>query len=106
MVVEKFSRHRHQKTDYMTFKNLIFACALFLANAQLHASELTNYLNNLHAFQAGFVQSIFANNNKEKQTSKGLIIVKSPDKFYLEYKILSGLVFAIVLNPLAIKHRS
>ena len=46
----------------------------------LQASELTSYLNNLHTFQAGFTQSVFSGNNKVKQKSKGLIVVKSPDK--------------------------
>ena len=53
---------------------------------QLNASELTQYLNNLKTFQASFTQSVFSPNNKEKQKSSGLIAVKSPDKFYLEYK--------------------
>lgn len=52
---------------------------------QIHASELTNYLKNLKSFQAGFVQTILTANNKSKKTSKGLIVVKSPNKFYLEY---------------------
>lgn len=64
-----------------------------LLSFQLNASELTSYLNNLHTFQAGFVQSVFSSNNKEKQKSKGLIVVKSPDKFYLEYNEPYNLVY-------------
>ena len=52
---------------------------------QVNASELTNYLNNLHTFKANFVQSVFGANNQAKQKSSGVIIVSSPDKFYLEY---------------------
>ena len=59
----------------------------------LQASELTSYLNNLHTFQAGFTQSVFSGNNKVKQKSKGLIVVKSPDKFYLEYNEPYNLVY-------------
>ena len=60
---------------------------------QLNASELTQYLNNLKTFQASFTQSVFSPNNKEKQKSSGLIAVKSPDKFYLEYKKPYRLVY-------------
>lgn len=59
--------------------------AFVISSMQLHASELTDYLNNLHTFKSDFTQSVFANNNKVKQKSKGLIVVKSPNKFYLEY---------------------
>ena len=52
---------------------------------QVNASELTNYLNNLHTFKANFIQSVFTANNQVKQKSSGVIIVSSPDKFYLEY---------------------
>ncbi|MCK4866311.1 MAG: outer membrane lipoprotein chaperone LolA [Gammaproteobacteria bacterium] len=69
----------------MNIKKLFLICTFVLSSFQLNASELTNYLSNLHTFQAGFIQSVFSNNNKEKQKSKGLIVVKSPDKFYLEY---------------------
>lgn len=69
----------------MNFKKLFFICTFVLTSMQLHASELTDYLNNLYTFQANFTQSVFAANNQEKQKSKGLIVVKSPDNFYLEY---------------------
>ena len=58
---------------------------LVLMSLNIHASELTNYLSNLHTFEGGFIQSVFSSNNKTKQNSKGLIVVKSPDNFYLEY---------------------
>lgn len=60
---------------------LIFA----MSNFQLNASELTDYLNNLHTFKANFSQFVFSASKKEQQKSQGTIIVKSPDKFYLEY---------------------
>ena len=69
----------------MNFKKLFFICTFVLTSMQLHASELTDYLNNLYTFQANFTQSVFAANNQAKQKSKGLIVVKSPDNFYLEY---------------------
>jgi len=56
-----------------------------LSSLQVQASELTKYLSNLHTFKAGFTQSVYAKNNIEKQKSKGVIIVKSPNNFYLEY---------------------
>ena len=59
--------------------------AFVISSMQLHASELTDYLNNLHTFQSDFTQLVFAANNQPKQKSKGLIVVKSPNKFYLEY---------------------
>ncbi len=69
----------------MNIKKLFLICTFVLSSFQLNASELTNYLSNLHTFQADFIQSVFSSNNKVKQISKGLIVVKSPDKFYLEY---------------------
>lgn len=59
----------------------VFACLSF----QLTASELTDYLNSLHTFKADFVQTVFSPNNKQMQKSLGVIMVKSPDKFYLDY---------------------
>ena len=67
------------------FKKISLIISFVLLSFQLHASELIDYLNNLHTFQANFTQSVFAANNQAKQISKGLIVVKSPDNFYLEY---------------------
>ena len=64
-----------------------------LLSFQLKASELTDYLNNLHTFKADFVQSVFGANNQKKQESKGVIVVSSPDKFYLEYNEPYKLVY-------------
>ena len=69
----------------MNIKKLFLICTFVLASMQLHASELTDYLNNLHTFQANFTQNVFTATNNKKQKSKGLIVVKSPNKFYLEY---------------------
>ncbi len=69
----------------MNVKKLFIICIFILTSTQLYASELTAYLNNLHTFQADFIQTVFTANNVEKVKSKGLIIVKSPNKFYLEY---------------------
>lgn len=60
---------------------------------QLYASELTDYLNSLHSFKADFVQSVISPNNKPLQKSRGVIIVKSPDKFYLDYSQPYKLVY-------------
>lgn len=64
---------------------ILLTITFVLSSSQLNASELTAYLNNLHTFQADFIQSVFAANNQKKQKSKGLIVVQSPDNFYLEY---------------------
>lgn len=69
----------------MKLNKIFLICICVLTSMQLYASELTSYLSNLNSFQAGFTQSIFTANNDSKKTSKGLIIVKSPNKFYLEY---------------------
>ena len=69
----------------MQFKKIFIACTFIFTSLHVQASELTSYLNNLNTFQANFIQSVFSSNNKVKQKSKGLIVVKSPDKFYLEY---------------------
>ena len=67
------------------FNKILLTISFFLVSLQLSASELTNYLNNLHTFKANFIQSVFDANNQVKQKSSGVIIVSSPDKFYLEY---------------------
>ncbi|MDH5601657.1 MAG: outer membrane lipoprotein chaperone LolA [Gammaproteobacteria bacterium] len=66
-------------------KRFILVCTFVFISVQGYASELTNYLSNLHTFQAQFTQTVFTANNNEKQKSNGYIAVKSPDKFYLEY---------------------
>ncbi len=66
--------------------NKILLTIIFgVLSLQANASELTKYLSNLHTFKADFTQSVFEKNNIVKQKSKGVIIVKSPNKFYLEY---------------------
>ena len=77
----------------MTFKKIFLICTFGLMSMNGYASELTNYLNNLHTFQAQFTQTVFSGNNVEKQKSQGLIAVKSPDKFYLEYNEPYKLVY-------------
>jgi chaperone LolA len=69
----------------MTLEKIFLICTFLLSSMQLHASELTNYLNNLNSFQAGFSQTILTTNNNKKKQSKGIIVVKSPNKFYLQY---------------------
>ena len=69
----------------MIFRKVFLVCTFILVSMNSHASELTNYLNNLHTFQANFTQNVFSSNNAEKQKSKGLIVVKSPNNFYLKY---------------------
>ena len=69
----------------MKFKKIFLICTFVLTSMQLHASELTRYFNNLDSFQATFIQTIFSASNDAKKHSKGLIVVKSPNKFYLEY---------------------
>lgn len=69
----------------MVVKKILSICALAFISMNIFASELTDYLNDLYTFKAQFNQTVFSSNNSEKQKSKGLIVVKSPDKFYLEY---------------------
>lgn len=69
----------------MKLYKLFYCYFIFFINLPVNASELTDYLNNLHTLEATFTQSVFASNNVAKQKSKGVIIVKSPNKFYLEY---------------------
>ena len=69
----------------MTLTKILFTLTFITTSIHLHASELTDYLNSLHTFQSNFTQTVFSPNNQTKQKSEGIIIVKSPDKFYLEY---------------------
>ena len=69
----------------MKLKKLFLICTFTLISMQLHASELTRYFDKLNSFQATFIQTIFSADNDAKKYSKGLIVVKSPNKFYLQY---------------------
>jgi outer membrane lipoprotein carrier protein len=70
----------------MKFKKLYYFCfTLLICSSQAYANELTNYFNDLQSFQADFVQTVFSANNDSKRKSNGIIIVKSPNNFYLEY---------------------
>ena len=40
-------------------KKIFSICALAFISMNLYASELTEYLNNLHTFKAQFTQSVF-----------------------------------------------
>jgi outer membrane lipoprotein carrier protein len=79
----------------MKLKKLLFTFAFtyIQMSTPLYASELTDYLKDLHTFQADFTQSVVAANIKQKQNSTGLIIVKSPDNFFLEYNKPYKLVY-------------
>jgi outer membrane lipoprotein carrier protein len=67
------------------FKKLFFILLLANIYTYAQASELTQYFDNLDTLDATFTQTLYAGNNAPKQESKGFILVKSPDKFYLEY---------------------
>jgi len=69
----------------MNQNKLLLILTFALSSFQLNASELTDYLNNLHTFKADFSQFVFSVSKKKQQKSQGTIIVKSPNKFYLEY---------------------
>lgn len=77
----------------MILKKTLIITAFILTSMQLHANELTDYLNNLRTFQSDFTQSVFTPNNQTKQKSKGLIVVKNPNKFYLEYNEPYNLIY-------------
>ncbi len=66
-------------------KQKLTVLILLLVSVQAVASELTDYLSNLHSFKAAFEQTIYSSNNERKQRSHGVIMVKSPNRFYLEY---------------------
>jgi len=69
----------------MNQNKILLILSFVLSSFQLNASELTDYLSNLHTFKANFTQFVFSVSKKEQQKSQGTIIVKSPNKFYLEY---------------------
>lgn len=81
--------HHHQKIDKVKMKlkmrKLFYLCFLFVVSFNANSSVLTQYLNKLHTLEATFTQSVFTQNNISKQKSTGIIIVKSPNNFYLEY---------------------
>jgi len=82
------------------FKKIFLMCLFVSISMNAYSSELTNYLYNLNTFQADFTQTVFTANNNEKQKSKGLIAVKSPNKFYLEYNKPYKLIYVADGNKL------
>jgi len=77
----------------MRRKKILLSLVIFMVLAPLQASELTDYLNKLRTLKATFTQSVFTNNEELKQKSKGVIVVQSPNKFYLEYNEPFKLVY-------------
>lgn len=77
----------------MILRKILMVCGFLLTSIQLQASELTDYLNNLHTFKAKFFQTVFSGENVKKIQSDGLIVVKSPANFYLEYTSPYKLVY-------------
>ena len=77
----------------MLLKKLLFICTFILISMNSYASELTDYLNNLHTFKAQFRQTVFTGDNVQKQQSLGMIVVKSPANFYLKYTSPYNLVY-------------
>jgi len=77
----------------MKAKKIFLICTFVLISTNSYASELTDYLNNLKTFKAQFTQTVFSGDNVEKIKSDGLIAVRSPDNFYLEYTSPYKLVY-------------
>lgn len=77
----------------MILRKTLLITVIALSSMQLQANELISYLKNLYSFQADFTQSVFAPNNQSKQKSKGVILVQSPNKFYLEYNNPYNLIY-------------
>lgn len=68
-----------------TLKYLFLPLLLVSFYSSAQANELTDYFNNLTTLDADFTQTVYAGTNKPTQKSKGVILVQSPNKFYLEY---------------------
>ena len=74
-------------------KKTLLVLLLTSTSLQIYASELTNYLDKLRTFKADFSQVVFTPNNEVKQKSLGVIVVSSPNKFYLKYNEPYKLVY-------------
>lgn len=68
---------------YLAIITAFFAPALYAADG---SSELTVLLGGIKTMRASFVQTIFDNNGKPAQTSKGQMALERPGKFRWEVK--------------------
>lgn len=54
-------------------------------NSVLAANAVSNYFSGIKSFRVTFTQKSIELESSTSKTTKGLLIVKNPDKFYLEY---------------------
>ena len=82
MEIVKCWRRHHQKTDMIR----LLAALLLVSLASLtHAKSLQDYLGHVKALSAKFDQYVYNKATQEPNLSVGKILVKSPNKFRLEY---------------------
>ncbi|MFO8023581.1 outer membrane lipoprotein chaperone LolA [Thiohalophilus sp.] len=62
----------------------VIASMIFSAATQA-APSIEDYFSNLDSFEASFVQRLFSPEQELEEESHGIIKIKRPDRFYLEY---------------------
>ena len=67
-------------------QRLLLICVVFAGLNPLQASTIHDYFNDLTAFQADFTQKLFNVDQELIEQSNGVITVKRPNKFRLEYQ--------------------
>lgn len=64
---------------------ILLGCLLLFSAGLVQAKSLEAYFKGVTGLRAGFTQKLFNPRQELEETTHGLIVVQSPDKFRLEY---------------------
>ncbi|VAW95793.1 hypothetical protein MNBD_GAMMA22-1869 [hydrothermal vent metagenome] len=83
------------KNTIKQFYSLIIVATLFLftSNTVFAASVISKYFSGINSFKVDFTQKSIELDNSVSKVSLGYLIVKNPDKFYLEYTKPDKLIY-------------
>ncbi|MFV2061053.1 MAG: outer membrane lipoprotein chaperone LolA [Gammaproteobacteria bacterium] len=73
------------KKFFFIVSNMIFVIALSANNSAIAANAVSKYFGDIKSFKVTFTQKSIELDSSSSKISKGYLIVKNPDKFYLEY---------------------
>ncbi len=83
-------RYSIKKLSLILTTTVIF---LFMNNVATATNVITQYFSGIESFKAEFTQKSIELDNSASKISSGYLIVKNPDKFYLEYTKPDKLVY-------------
>lgn len=73
----------------LPFSTLLYVLYFITTNVEA-TTPLDNFLNGLHTFQANFIQTVIADNNRSIKTSSGIFYLSRPGLFRWNYKQPAG----------------